>query len=50
MKRYLIGLSILVFLLFPLPAHAAEPLDVVKGEVNKVLDVLRDKSLSTEAK
>jgi len=50
MKKYFLGLSILVFLLFPLPAQAAEPLAAVQAEVNKVLDVLRDKTLSTEAK
>jgi phospholipid transport system substrate-binding protein len=40
----------LIFLLFALPAQAAEPLATVQAEVNKVLDVLRDKTLSTEAK
>ena len=50
MKRYFLGLSIFVFLLFTLPAQAAEPLATVQAQVNKVLDVLRDKTLSTEAK
>jgi phospholipid transport system substrate-binding protein len=49
-KRYFFSLSILIFLLFPLPAQAAEPLATVQAEVNKVLDVLRDKTLTTEAK
>jgi phospholipid transport system substrate-binding protein len=49
-KRYFFSLSILIFLLFALPAQAAEPLATVQAEVNKVLDVLRDKTLTTEAK
>lgn len=50
MKRYLLVLSIFVFLLSTLPTQAAEPLATVQAEVNKVLDVLRDKALIPEAK
>ena len=50
MKRYFLGLCLLIFLLFTLPAQAAEPLATVQAEVNRVLDVLRDKALTTESK
>jgi phospholipid transport system substrate-binding protein len=51
MKRHLIGLSILMFLLFTLPAYvyAGAPLDAVQTNVNKVLEVLRDPKLKGES-
>ena len=49
MKRHVIGLSILMFLLSTLPAYAGAPLDMVQANVNKVLDVLRDPNLKGEA-
>jgi phospholipid transport system substrate-binding protein len=51
MKRHVIGLSILMFFLFTLPAYvyAGAPLDTVQTNVNKVLDVLRDPKLKGES-
>lgn len=45
MKRRLVGFSILMLLLFSVPAHAGAPLDTVQSNVNSVLDVLRDPAL-----
>ena len=49
MKRHVIGLCILMFLLSTLPAYAGAPLDMVQTNVNKVLDVLRDPKLKGES-
>jgi phospholipid transport system substrate-binding protein len=49
MKRHIIGLCILMFLLSTLPAYAGAPLDTVQTNVNKVLDVLRDPKLKGES-
>jgi phospholipid transport system substrate-binding protein len=45
MKRPIVALSILLFLLFSLPVYAGPPLDAVQVNVNKVLEVLRDRKL-----
>jgi phospholipid transport system substrate-binding protein len=50
MKRYFIGLGFSMVLLFALPAYAGGPLDTVRQEIQKVLDVLRDPTLSKEIK
>ncbi len=50
MKRKLLALSILMFFLFSLPVYAGAPLDTIQANVNKVLDVLRDKNLNQEIK
>ncbi len=47
MKKRLTGLVLLMFLLFSLPVYAGIPLDTVKTNVNKVLDVLRDPKLKS---
>lgn len=49
MKRTIIALSIVVSLLFSLPAWAGAPLDAVQSNVNKVLEVLRDPKLKAES-
>ena len=49
MKRHILGLSILMFLLSTLPVYAGAPLDTVQTNVNKVLDVLRDPKLKAES-
>ena len=49
MKRHVIGLCILMFLLSTLPVYAGAPLDTVQTNVNKVLDVLRDPKLKGES-
>ena len=43
MKK-LTGLALVVLLITPLPLFAATPLETVRTEINKVLDVLRDQS------
>jgi phospholipid transport system substrate-binding protein len=48
-KRQTALLSILIFFLASIPAHAGVPLDTVQAEVNKVLDVLRDPALKPES-
>jgi phospholipid transport system substrate-binding protein len=48
-KRTIIALSIVVSLLFSLPAWAGAPLDAVQSNVNKVLEVLRDPKLKAES-
>jgi len=49
MKKYFIGLSILMFFLSSLAVYAGAPLDTVQTNVNKVLDVLRDPKLKAES-
>lgn len=46
-QRILVIMS--VFLLYPLFVHAEEPINAVQVHINKVLDVLRDKSLKEES-
>ena len=45
MKRPIAVLNIIILLLFSLPVYAGAPLDTVKANVNKVLEVLRDPKL-----
>jgi phospholipid transport system substrate-binding protein len=45
MNRRLVGFSILMILLFSVPAYAGVPQDMVQTNVNSVLDVLRDPAL-----
>lgn len=49
MKRHIVGLNIIILLLFSLPVYAGAPLEVVKTNVNKVLEVLRDPKLKAES-
>jgi phospholipid transport system substrate-binding protein len=50
MKRLFAGLSIIILtpFLFCLPVYAGVPLETVRTNVNKVLDVLRDPALKAE--
>ena len=50
MKRMVIGLGMLLLVLVAAPVYAATPLETVRTEVNKVLEVLRNKGLKEEAK
>ena len=45
MKRSIVVMNILLLLLFSLPVYAGPPLDAVRANVNKVLEVLRDPKL-----
>ena len=49
MKRHIAGLNIIILLLFSLPVYAGAPLETVKANVNKVLEVLRDTKLKAES-
>jgi phospholipid transport system substrate-binding protein len=48
-KRSIVVLSIIISLLLPYPAWAGAPLDTVKLNVNKGLEVLRDPKLKAES-
>jgi phospholipid transport system substrate-binding protein len=50
MKRLVIALSFFLLVMGAAPVQAATPLETVRTEVNKVLEVLRNKSLKEEAK
>jgi phospholipid transport system substrate-binding protein len=50
MKRLVIALSLLLLVLGAATVYAATPLEMVRTEVNKVLEVLRNKSLTEGAK
>jgi phospholipid transport system substrate-binding protein len=50
MKRLVVGLSLLLLVMGAAPVYAATPLETVRTEVNKVLEVLRNKSLKEDAK
>ena len=45
MKRLFVGLSILLLFLISFPLYAGVPLDTVKANADKVLDILRDPKL-----
>jgi len=49
MRKKTLAFIIIVFLMVPLCVYAGPPLEAVKTQVNKVLDVLRDPSLKGEA-
>lgn len=48
MKRQFFGYILFFLLVVPFYTYAGEPLETVKGNINKVLDVLRDPSLKGE--
>ena len=49
MKKRRVGfLLILMLLIHPYPAHSGAPLESVKADVNRVLDILRDPALKGE--
>jgi phospholipid transport system substrate-binding protein len=49
MQKKVMGLLLIVILIMPFSSHAAAPLETVRAEINKVLDVLRDQSLKGES-
>lgn len=49
MKKQGIALTLIILLVVPLSVYAGAPLDSVKLNINKVLDVLRDPSLKGES-
>jgi phospholipid transport system substrate-binding protein len=49
MKKQFVGLTLVVLLIIPLSSHAITPLETIRADINKVLDVLRDPSLKGES-
>lgn len=49
MKNCFFRITFILCLIFPVSAFAGVPLETVKGDVDKVLDVLRDPSLKSES-
>jgi phospholipid transport system substrate-binding protein len=49
MRKKTVAFIVIVFLMVPFFVYAGPPLEAVKTQVNKVLDVLRDPSLKGEA-
>ena len=49
MRKKTVAFIIIVFLMVPLCVYAGPPLETVKTQVNKVMDVLRDSSLKGES-
>lgn len=49
MKKQAIGLTLVVLLILPLASQAVTPLETIRAEINKVLEVLRDQSLKGES-
>lgn len=49
MKQHIVRMTVILCLIFPLSAYAGMPLETVKNNVDKVLDVLRDPSLKPES-
>ncbi|MDQ7788240.1 MAG: ABC transporter substrate-binding protein [Thermodesulfovibrionales bacterium] len=49
MKKYIVGMTLILCLIFPVSSFSGQPTDIVKGNLDKVLDVLRDPSLKAES-
>ncbi|MGA1838993.1 MAG: ABC transporter substrate-binding protein [bacterium] len=49
MKRFIVGISLILFFIFPLQVRAGMPTDTVQGYVDHVLEVLRDPNLQAES-
>lgn len=49
MKQHIVRMTVILCLIFPLSASAGLPLETVKNNADKVLDVLRDPSLKPES-
>lgn len=49
MRKQFVGFVLIFLLIIPFSTYAGEPLETVKDNINKVLDVLKDPSLKGEA-
>ena len=49
MKKCIVGMTLILCLIFPVPSFSGQPTEAVKGNLDKVLDVLRDPSLKAES-
>ena len=49
MKKQLVGFLLILGLMFPLGVYSGVPLETVKGQINRVFEVLRNPTLKGEA-
>ena len=49
MKKGVVGALLVLWLVSPLVAHSAVPLEMLKVHIDKVLEVLRDPALKGES-
>jgi phospholipid transport system substrate-binding protein len=49
MKKCIVGMTLILCLIFPVSSFSSQPTEAVKGNLDKVLDVLRDPSLKAES-
>jgi phospholipid transport system substrate-binding protein len=49
MKSCIVGMTFILCLIFPVSSFSGQPTEAVKGNLDKVLDVLRDPSLKAES-
>jgi phospholipid transport system substrate-binding protein len=49
MKKCIVGMTLILCLIFPVPSFSGQPTEAVKDNLNKVLDVLREPSLKAES-
>lgn len=49
MKKQMTGLILIILLIIPFVSHAVTPMETIRADINKVLDVLRDPSLKGES-
>jgi phospholipid transport system substrate-binding protein len=49
MKKCIVGVTLILCLIFPVSSFSGQPTETVKGNLDKVLDVLRDPSLKAES-
>jgi phospholipid transport system substrate-binding protein len=49
MKKQMTGLTLILLLIIPFASYAVTPMDTIRTDINKVLDVLRDPSLKGES-
>ena len=49
MNNCIVGMTLILCLIFPVSSFSGQPTEAVKGNLDKVLDVLRDPSLKAES-
>jgi len=49
MKKCIVGMTLILCLIFPVSSFSGQPTETVKGNLDKVMDVLRDPSLKAES-
>ena len=49
MKKGVVGILLILWLMSPLVTHSAVPVDMLREHVNKILEVLRDPALKGES-